>query len=92
MEDYFLIEFGNFHYEEFFYHSLKKGKDLALKSAMEYVESNLSLTHSDATICDHLSGEVLARLPWHSVDPDPESVVTKEFINYGYYGEWRVYM
>lgn len=88
----FIIDFGNGFIEMFFSHYSENEKDLALIEAMENVADDLTYTQCDVCIKSCLNGDVLARLPFWSGDPEPEEIFTCKFGNYGYYGEWRVYL
>lgn len=58
-----------------------------LEEAMKVAEEGLSYTQQ--TVCiQNECGEDVARLPWYGVRPEEDDVVTAQFGDFGFYGEW----
>lgn len=58
-----------------------------LEDAMKIAEEGLAYTQQSVSIEDE-EGKVVARLPWYGVAPEENDVVTCQFGDFGFYGEW----
>lgn len=57
-----------------------------LDEAKEQAQEQLSYTQESVNI--YQNGELVATLPWYGVTPEEDAVVTEQFGDYGFYGEW----
>jgi hypothetical protein len=62
-----------------------------LDDAKAAAEEGLSYTQQPVKIINLATGEVAAELPWWGVPPTEDDVVTAQFGDYGFYGEWIDY-
>lgn len=64
-----------------------------LEEAKEIAEENATYTQASITIeipnNNEEENEVVAKLPWWSVHPGDDDVVTVDFGDFGFYGEWE---
>ena len=58
-----------------------------LEDAKKIAEDGLAYTQTDVKIQTE-SGEDVAVLNWYGVQPEEDDVVTAQFGDYGFYGEW----
>lgn len=54
---------------------------------MRVAEEGLTYTQQSVRI-EGEDGEVIANLPWYGVAPEEDDVVTCQFGDFGFYGEW----
>lgn len=59
-----------------------------LDDAMKAAEESISFTQQNVSI--ELDGEVVAYLPWWGIQPKVQDVITCQFGNFGFYGEWII--
>lgn len=60
--------------------------DGSIEEAMKLAEEELGYTQQNVSI--EQDGEQIAYLPWWGVIPEEDDFVTKQFGDYGFYGEW----
>lgn len=58
-----------------------------LEDAKKVAEDGLSYTQTDVKVQTE-DGEDVAILKWYGVQPEKDDVVTAQFGDYGFYGEW----
>jgi hypothetical protein len=58
-----------------------------LRKQKKAAEDGISYTQCNVTIEDENGNEV-ADLPWYGIEPSEDDVVTAQFGNFGFYGEW----
>lgn len=58
-----------------------------LEEAMKVAEDGLAYTQQSVSIEDE-DGKAVAQLPWYGVAPEEDDVVTCQFGDFGFYGEW----
>lgn len=58
-----------------------------LEDAMRVAEDGLSYTQESVKIEDE-DGEEVAILPWYGTAPEEDDMVTCQFGDFGFYGEW----
>lgn len=61
-----------------------------LEDAKKTAEEGLSYTQEDVKIQTE-DGEVVAVLKWYGVKPEEDDIVTAQFGEYGFYGDWWEY-
>lgn len=58
-----------------------------LEDAKKVAEGGLAYTQTDVKIQTE-DGEDVSVLNWHGVRPEEDDIVTAQFGDYGFYGEW----
>lgn len=58
-----------------------------LRTQKKVAEDGLAYTQTDVRIQTE-DGEDMAVLKWYGVKPEEDDVVTAQFGDYGFYGEW----
>lgn len=59
-----------------------------LQDAMSAAEANIGYTQQSVTIM--LNGLSVATLPWWGVEANEDDVVTADYGQFGFYGEWSM--
>ena len=59
-----------------------------LEEAMTAANEGLCYTQQWVKIKEN--DEVVAQLPWYGIKPEEDNVITAQFGDYGFYGEWIV--
>lgn len=59
-----------------------------LEEAMKAAEEEISYTQHNVSI--EFNGKQIAYLPWWGTKPEEDEIVTCQFGDFGYYGEWVV--
>jgi len=57
-----------------------------LEDAKRKAEENLAYTQQDVDIYE--DDEIIATMPWWGTEPEQDDVVTTQFGNFGFYGQW----
>lgn len=58
-----------------------------LDEAMELAVEGATYTQDPIIIAE--DGEEIARLPWYGVKAEEDDIITVDFGDYGFYGEWQ---
>lgn len=62
--------------------------DGSLENAIKSAEADIAYTQQPVTI--HSNGAEVARLPWWDVEANEDDVVTADYGQFGFYGEWSI--
>ena len=62
--------------------------NLSLDELIEEVNEQLSYTQESVKIVEVETDEVAATLTWYGTSPEEDDIVTAQYGDFGFYGEW----